>query len=309
MRPRSAGGSKNYTCRRRSPLGARCRAVSPTLRMGMLGEYGLTWPWESLNIEALAWYDHWLKGADTCILDGPAIRYIVPGADEWDTAESWRPASGHRELVLRADGGLDSEEGDSGSREFMVLGAGLGRAKASTIDPPSSLTWTSGPLDGPLEVVGGIELQLVAAATAADTAWIVTLQDVAPDGSAEDVTAGWVRASLCEVDEVDEVGRRGRESPGCTCSAVSQPGRGTHRPGRNLSNPIGAQRPPVQHGTPHPAGADQRRPRSVDAGHHELPSRQRRHQASTPCARRRGCCCQCSREHRRQVPCRTEPVR
>ncbi|EID71811.1 MULTISPECIES: CocE/NonD family hydrolase [Rhodococcus] len=179
----------------------RALSGSPTVRMGMLGEYGLTWPWESLHIEALAWYDHWLKGADTGILDGPAIRYIVPGADEWHTAESWPPADGHRELALRADGGLDSEEGDSGSREFMALGAGLSRAKPSPIDPPSSLTWTSRPLDGPLVVVGGIELRLVAAATAADTAWIVTLQDVAPDGSAEDVTAGWVRASLREVDE------------------------------------------------------------------------------------------------------------
>lgn len=42
---------------------------------------------------------------------------------------------------------------------------------------------------------------LVAAATAIDTGWIVTLQDVAPDGSVTDVTAGWLRASLREVDE------------------------------------------------------------------------------------------------------------
>ncbi len=37
--------------------------------------------------------------------------------------------------------------------------------------------------------------------TAIDTAWIVTLSHVAPDGSTEDVTAGWLRASLREVDE------------------------------------------------------------------------------------------------------------
>jgi predicted acyl esterase len=53
----------------------------------------------------------------------------------------------------------------------------------------------------PLEVVGDIELRLVASATAADTAWIVTLTDVADDGSTEAVTAGWLRASLREVDE------------------------------------------------------------------------------------------------------------
>lgn len=180
----------------------RALSNSPVVRMGMLGEYGLTWPWESLHIEALAWYDHWLKGRDTGVLDGPAIRYVLPGAEEWHTADAWPPAAaGHQTFALSADGGLDSGEGAAGSREFLVLGAGLGRAKASPIDPPSTLTWTSAPLDAPLDVVGTIELQLVASATAADTAWIVLLRDVAPDGSAEDITAGWLRASLRQVDE------------------------------------------------------------------------------------------------------------
>lgn len=172
------------------------------VRMGMLGKFGLTWPWESMHTEALAWYDHWLKGRDTGILDGPPIRYFLPGADEWRTAESWPPPeTTHRELALRADGTLGADEGDSGSRDYLVLGAGLGRAKPSKIDPPSSLTWTSAALTEALDVVGDFELRLVAAATAIDTAWLVTLQDVAPDGEIEDVTAGWLRASLREVDE------------------------------------------------------------------------------------------------------------
>lgn len=172
------------------------------VRMGMLGEFGLTWPWESMHTEALAWYDHWLKGRDTGVLDGPPIRYFLPGADEWRTAESWPPSQApHRELALRADGTLSEDEGDPGSLDYLVLGAGLGRAKPSKIDPPSVLTWTSAPLTEHLDVVGDIELRLVASATAIDTAWIVTLQDVAPDGSIAEVTAGWLRASLREVDE------------------------------------------------------------------------------------------------------------
>lgn len=172
------------------------------VRMGMLGEFGLTWPWESMHTEALAWYDHWLKGRDTGILDGPPIRYFLPGADEWRTAESWPPSQApHRELALRADGTLSEDEGDPGSLDYLVLGTGLGRAKPSKIDPPSVLTWTSAPLTEHLDVVGDIELRLVASATAIDTAWIVTLQDVAPDGSIAEVTAGWLRASLREVDE------------------------------------------------------------------------------------------------------------
>ncbi|RDH79795.1 CocE/NonD family hydrolase [Mycolicibacterium moriokaense] len=174
---------------------------SPAVRMGMLGEFGLTWPWESLHVEALAWYDHWLKGHDTGILDGPAVRYYLPGADDWRTAETWPPPGKHLEWALRADGTLAQDEGNPGAVEFMVLGAGLGRARTSPIDPPSSLSWTSAPLDATIDVVGDIELRLVASATAADTAWIVTLQDVAPDDVVDDVTAGWLRASMREIDE------------------------------------------------------------------------------------------------------------
>ncbi|WP_310774174.1 CocE/NonD family hydrolase [Mycobacterium sp. Z3061] len=172
------------------------------VRMGMLDKFGLTWPWESMHTEALAWYDHWLKGRDTGIVEGPPVRYFLPEAGEWRTAESWPPPEAtHREFALRADGALGEDEGEPGSRDYLVLGSGLGRAKPSAIDPPALLAWTSAPLTDELDMVGDIELRLVASATAMDTAWMVTLQDVAPDGEITDVTAGWLRASLREVDE------------------------------------------------------------------------------------------------------------
>lgn len=174
---------------------------NPNVRMALLGQYGLTWPWESLHTEALAWFDQWLKGHDTGIMDGPPIRYVLPGDGQWRTAESWPPPSSISELALRADGALAEDEGAPGNREYMVLGAGLNRAKPSAIDPPSMLTWDSAPLPSTLDVAGDIELRLIASATAIDTAWMVTLQDVASDGTVTDVTAGWLRASLREVDE------------------------------------------------------------------------------------------------------------
>ena len=176
-------------------------ADNPNVRMGMLDRYGLTWPWESLHTEALAWFDHWLKGRDTGIVDGDPVRYALPGSDEWHSAESWPPRGTHRELALRADGTLADDEGEPGAREYMVLGAGLNRANPSPIDPPSTLMWTSDPLEEALDIVGDIELRLVAAATASDTAWIAMLQDVSPDETVTDITAGWLRASLREVDE------------------------------------------------------------------------------------------------------------
>jgi len=174
---------------------------SPCVRIGMLDEFGLTWPWESLHVEALAWFDHWLKGHDTGILDGPPVRYVLPGEGRWHEAQSWPPESTFTDLALRADGALGADEGAAGSREFMVLGGGLSRGRPSPIDPPAQLTWTSAPLTEALDVVGDIELRLVAAATAIDTAWIVTLYDSAPDGTTTPVTAGWLRASLREVDD------------------------------------------------------------------------------------------------------------
>jgi putative CocE/NonD family hydrolase len=175
---------------------------SKHVRAAMLGEHGLAWPWESLHIEALAWFDHWLKGSDTGILDGPRIRYVVPGAEGWHAADTWPlPNASHRSLALRADGALGDEEGESGSRTLMTLGAGLNRAQASVTDPPANLTWTSAPLENDLDVVGDIELQLDAISTAADTAWIVVLQDVDPTGAITDITAGYLRAGLREVDE------------------------------------------------------------------------------------------------------------
>ena len=175
---------------------------SPDVRVTMLGDFGLTWPWESLHVEALAWFDHWLKGADTGILDGPAIRYWLPVADEWRTSETWPPPEAtYLAFALNADGSLNPAEGQPGAADYLTLGGGLNRGQASPTDPPAYLTWTSDPLDEDLGMAGDIELLLEARSTAADTAWIATLQDVEPDGTAHDVTAGYLRASLRKVDE------------------------------------------------------------------------------------------------------------
>ncbi|MGE0219720.1 CocE/NonD family hydrolase [Mycolicibacterium sp.] len=195
-------------------------AHNPNVRMALLGKFGLTWPWESLHHEALAWFDHWLKDADTGIMDGPPVRYVLPGADGWHSSQTWPPAATHVRWALRADGDLAEDEGEPGQRAYLSLGAGLNRVKASPIDPPSALTWTSAPLRRPLDVVGEIELRLVASATASDTAWMATLQAVAPDGEVADITAGWLRASLRGVDDAQS--RDGAPVLPCT-EAVAVP--------------------------------------------------------------------------------------
>jgi uncharacterized protein len=177
---------------------------SKHVQVAMMGEHGLAWPWESLHIEALAWFDHWLKGEDTGILEGPRFRYLIPGADSgWRTMKTWLSAeASFRHFSLRADGALSEDQGEGGARSYMNLGSGLNRPRASETDPPSFLAWDTAPLAQDLDIMGPIELQLDAISTAPDTAFIAILQDVNDTDEASDVTAGYLRASLRKVDEI-----------------------------------------------------------------------------------------------------------
>jgi uncharacterized protein len=180
-------------------------ASNPNVRVAMLGALGISWPWETMHIEALAWFDHWLKGKDTGILDGPKVRYQLRKGetDGWHSADAWPvPGIAHTELALRTDGALSTVAGETGERTYMSLGAGLNRARPSKADPPSSLSWDSKAAVSNVDLLGTIELRLDATASAADTAWFATLQDVAPDATATDITAGFLRASLRAVDEI-----------------------------------------------------------------------------------------------------------
>ena len=81
----------------------------------MLGEHGLAWPWESLHVEALAWFDHWLKGRTPAFSTArlpirPSGRRRLAATDTWPV-----PAAC---IVARAcaDGALAEDEGKSGAR-------------------------------------------------------------------------------------------------------------------------------------------------------------------------------------------------
>jgi putative CocE/NonD family hydrolase len=175
---------------------------SKHVQVAMMGEHGLAWPWESLHIEALAWFDHWLKGQDTGILDGPRFRYVVPEAEGWRTSDAWPiRESLHRAYALRTDAILSEDEGESASRTYMNLGGGLNRPRASETDPPAFLQWTTPLLPHDLDLTGPVELQLHAASTAPDTAFIAVLQDVDENGNAINITSGYLRAGLRAVDE------------------------------------------------------------------------------------------------------------
>jgi uncharacterized protein len=181
----------------------RALAHNPNVRVALLVPGGLAWPWESLHYEALAWYDHWLKGQDTGIMDGPPIRYVVPGADGWRTADTWPPAESRlTAFALRADGTLAEQEGETGSRSYLYLPADSGHpTNANPPELPSSLAWETAPMPADLDFAGDIELRLDATITAFDTGWIAVLYEVADEGEPVAITAGWLRASLSRVNQ------------------------------------------------------------------------------------------------------------
>jgi uncharacterized protein len=80
--------------------------ANPQARMSLLPSGATTWPWESLHVEALAWFDQHLKGRDTSICDGPRIRFWLPVAEQWHTSDTWPPASTRLSLGLGGDGVL-----------------------------------------------------------------------------------------------------------------------------------------------------------------------------------------------------------
>jgi uncharacterized protein len=175
---------------------------SKHLRVAMMGEHGLAWPWESLHIEALAWFDQWLKGRDTGILEGPHFRYVIPEVEGWRITDTWPlPEVRSHAYALRADGTLCEDEGESGSRTYMNLGSGLNRPHPSETDPPLFLHWATPPLPYDLDLIGPIELQLDAACTAPDTAFIAVVQDMDEEENALNITSGCLRAGLRQVDE------------------------------------------------------------------------------------------------------------
>jgi putative CocE/NonD family hydrolase len=167
------------------------------VRMTVLQRGGLLWPWESMHIEALAWFDRWLKGRDTGIDEGDPIRYWLAGADEFRTARAWPPEGVRWDtLNLRADASLAPGAEPDGAREYLFLPASLERpAHANAPSLPDRLHWETLPRETPVDIVGPIALELDASATGMDVDWIAKLELVTADGEVSELTQGWLRAS------------------------------------------------------------------------------------------------------------------
>jgi putative CocE/NonD family hydrolase len=201
-------------------------------RKGLIGPWEHTWPEEGVPgpaigflQESLRWWDHWLKGADTGVMDEPMLRYwrqeptrpegiyeTRPGA--WASEHVWpSPRITTRRLHLTADG-LAAAPGTGEqlahlSPTTVGVDAGSWLPYGNPADLPGdqrcedarSLTFDSPEISEPLDLLGNPLVTLKIAANRPTTFVAVRLCDVHPDGTSALITRGIL--NLCHHDGHD----------------------------------------------------------------------------------------------------------
>ena len=147
------------------------------------------------HIEALAWFDHWLKGRDTGILEGPPIRYRLAGTDGWQATDQWPPPGSRitglpRRLTQNSVRPADAVDTRAARRARSRAPTPSGTPIRAAPARPTDLGVDRAAGAGRELAVGAIDVVLDAATTALDTAWMFTLQDVASDDTVTSVTPG-----------------------------------------------------------------------------------------------------------------------
>lgn len=154
-------------------------------------------PWrEGLDI-VIRWYDHWLKGIDTGIMDEPPVRLWVMGANQWRYEDEWplhraQPTKYylHSWQGLSPNPEMYNDEPDCFVQQPLYM---------SSIR--QSLDYVSARMSVDMEVTGPVALYLFASIDTDDTNWIVELYDVNERGRERLLGKGYLKASHRAVDE------------------------------------------------------------------------------------------------------------
>lgn len=150
-------------------------------------------PIYQLAYDHLRWFDHWLKGNDTGLMDEPAVRVFVSGKNEWLERSEWPLAETRwTPFNLHATGLLSEHEffPDGGSTSFE-----------HSYNSAGSLTFTSPQLVERTTLVGPARLELYASCSDEEVLWFASLWDLPPDGDPLILTRGWLRGTLAGIDE------------------------------------------------------------------------------------------------------------
>ena len=159
------------------------------------------------------WFDYWLKGIDNGIMQEPPVKLFVMGDNVWRDEQEWPLARAQAmPFYLHSGGALSAEPpGDEtpdeysydpadptptyGGNTLMHILYGPGARDQRAIEArPDVLSYTSAPLARDTEVTGPLVVRLWAASDAPDTDFIARLVDVHPDGFAQNLADGIIRA-------------------------------------------------------------------------------------------------------------------
>ena len=196
-------------------------AVNSTSKLGEV-DFGPTGVID-LNGYLLRWFDYWLKGKDTGIMNEPPVRIFVMGENKWVDENEWPMArtqwtkyyihSQGRANSLFGDGTLSTtpptnEPVDSYTNDpthpvtfitepsFAQIGSADDYRSVQRRD--EVLVYTSEPLQEDTTVCVPIKVQLYASTSAKDTDFMAMLIDVWPNGFAQRLIDGIVRARFRE---------------------------------------------------------------------------------------------------------------
>jgi uncharacterized protein len=149
-------------------------------------------PFYQISWELLRWFDTWLKGIDTGIMDEPAVKLFVSGSNDWILANDF-PVPGTRWTPFNLHE----------NRSLLEFEPWPDAASASYDDNPGnrgSLIYTSAPLVENTEIAGPINLSLSASCRGSDTNFFAGLWDMESEEKKVCLTRGYLKASHREMD-------------------------------------------------------------------------------------------------------------
>jgi uncharacterized protein len=204
----------------------------PGPKKGLIGPWGHEFPDRALpgpNIgylqEALRWWDYWLKGIETGIMDEPMLRVWMQDSDHplpyyearkgrWVAEPGWPTPNIERKSYHLNSMGLDEEPaGEKALKYIGVQSAGLDAGLWCVYGVPGdlptdqraedgmALSFTSEPVPDAVEIFGFPEVTLKVAVDKPNALLAVRLCDVSPAGASLLVTRGLLNLTHRESHE------------------------------------------------------------------------------------------------------------
>jgi putative CocE/NonD family hydrolase len=187
---------------------------------------GIESPGSDIDIaaEAHRWFDYWLKGIDNGIMDEAPIHFYLQGVDKaqaWQSTDSW-PLEGQRPTPYYFGPGVDGERASINSGSLLLSPPSQSLVHdAYTVDytttsgqqprwtglaqphkypnmranDAKSLTYTTPPLEAPLNVIGHPVAHVWLTTGAPDLDLVVYLEEVDRKGNSTYISQGSLRAS------------------------------------------------------------------------------------------------------------------